>query len=446
MNFKTTYILFGIFLGLFAIFALTQIFGIKKPGETSAYLLPSLNKENKPASPDQFDTIEIVHYRPKEETFLFVKKDSGWEMQRPYRLLADSSQVSNLIRQVYSARKEKVDLGDNLKEYELDSPTTVVTLKKGADQEWKVALGRQSPGAESQAMVYATSSEHPKKPMAVKRSDLELLFKPVNEFRSKELLEASALNTTYILFQEPKKEPIILDKNSEGVWRLQKPALGDADFEGEGTPGLARDPQQSKPITGVRDLLETVGAIRVESSADFETPHATDSELAQFGLEKDNPAYLRIEIKRTPGGLLGSTEEKNLIQNALLIGKLAEDKTASKEDKKDSEKKEEKKAGAKTEKRYVRLEGELAVAKVSAKTVESIFKVAANPAALRNRNLVQIEQARTDAIDITSSAGLLKLRKPMANWKLYSGNGKPKAADDKAVYGLLSALTERRQV
>ena len=449
MNFKTTYILFGIFLALFGIFALTQIFGVKKAGESSDYVLPSLNKEKNRASPDQFDAVEIVHYRPKEESFLFVKQDEGWEMQKPYRLRADSSQINSIIRQVYSARKEKVELGDNLKDYELDSPTTVVILKKGADQEWKVTLGRQSPGVESHAMVYVTSSERPKEPMAVKRSELEMLFKTLNDYRSKDLLEAGALNTTYVQFQESKKEPIILEKNGEGNWRFQKPAFGDADVEGEGMPGSGRDNQQTKPITGVRDLLERIGAIRVESTADFDTPDATDNELAAFGLEKDNPAYLRIEVKRTPSGLLGSTEEKKLIQDALLIGKIAEDKTAKKDDAKEVDKKEVKKAGDKSEKRYIRLESERAVAKAPAKTVEDIFKVAENPAILRNRNLVQFPQDRTDlvdAIDIKNASGLFKLRKPAATWKLFRGDAKVQAADHKAVIGPLGALKERRQV
>jgi hypothetical protein len=430
MNFKTTYLLFAALILVLVIFGLSQWLGVKPPGELSAYVLPSLNKEKDPAKRTKakdFDAVEIQRFRPKEETLLFVRRGDDWSMERPYRLHADRYQVGELIRQVFEAQKDK-DVGrlsSNLDEYDLTSPSAVVTLKKASDKEWKLSLGAEGPGTSPSRAVYVVSSDIADKAMAVRRSTVEALFKEIDDFRSKDLLEASAFNTAYVNLQEPKKDPVILEKTSDGKWRFDKPAFGDADYDGEPAPmqpgGLDRG---SKPITGVKDLLEAVGSIRIDSNADFGPPQASDKELARFGLEQDHPAFLRIEIKRNPSGLLGGDEKKEPIREALLIGNKIDDKS---------------------DKRYARLESENAVAKINAKPLEGIVKVAANPAAVRSRNLVEVDEPRTDAIDIKNPTGLLKLRK-QAKWKLYAGSGEGRDADEDSVRELLTALNNKRQV
>ena len=136
MNFRTTYILFAAVLAAVGVFALLQIFGVKQAGTLSAYVLPSLHKDTKnPVNPDYFDSIEIDRRRPKEEKLLFLKKDTGWELEKPYPLHVDVNQVTTLIRQVVDARREsQSDVVKNLKYYELDQPATVIILKKGADK------------------------------------------------------------------------------------------------------------------------------------------------------------------------------------------------------------------------------------------------------------------------------------------------------------------------
>src|SRR5262249_31496642 len=151
----------------------------------------------------------------------------------------------------------------------------------------------------------------------------------------------------------------------------------------------------AKPVTGVRDLLDAIGGIRVENTEDFLTPNASDADLTRFGLQ-DKPAQLRIEIKRTSGGVAGE-ESKEPVQDALLIGKKVESKDA--------------KAAGKTDKFYVRLESDKAAAQVAAKNIEPILNVAQDPSVLRNRDLVQVDQGKTDAVDVKNPTGLIKLRK-----------------------------------
>ena len=67
-----------------------------------------------------------------------------------------------------------MDLTSNLEEWDLDPPLATITLKK-KDQEWKLNLGREREGASS-GVVYVTSSDDPKEPKAVRRSELDLAF------------------------------------------------------------------------------------------------------------------------------------------------------------------------------------------------------------------------------------------------------------------------------
>src|SRR5207248_2517290 len=89
--------------------------------------------------------------------------------------------------------------------------------------------------------------------------------------------------------------------------------------------------------------------------------------------------------------------------------------------------------------------GESDVVRIPAKSIEAIAKVAENPAVLRDRDLVELDQSKIDAVDVQNPQGLVKLRKPQATWQLYDG-GKARNADDPTVQDLLRALEAKRQV
>ena len=75
MNFKTTYILFGLLIGVLGLFLLTQLFGKRT--------------------------------RPKEETLRFYRDEHGdWRLKEP-STRADSTQINRVINQVMGARKEE---------------------------------------------------------------------------------------------------------------------------------------------------------------------------------------------------------------------------------------------------------------------------------------------------------------------------------------------------
>ncbi len=424
MNIKTTILLFGALVGMLLVFGVMQLTGVRPPGALDAFVLPDFHNKKSGAATKDIDTVEITRTRPKPETLVFVKGDDGWQMVKPHRLRVDKFLVDRVVSQVADAKREKADLSTNLGEYGLDEPGTVVTLKRGVDREWKLNVGKET-GGSSTAVAYVTSSQR-KEPMAVKRNELDALFKGANDFRSKELLASGAFNTEAVTVKVGDGDPLSLAKGKDGKWAFEKPAYGDADYEGEPTAPTGDE----KKISGVRDLLDAVGGIRAESEADFVEAAASEEDLKKYGLEKGNPARLRVEVKYAPGGMLGKDEKRGPVTETLLIGKRVEDKDA------------------KADRYYARLESENAVVRVPAKSVEPLVRVAGSPETLRNRDLVQLDTAKADAVDVKNAAGTLKLRKtggPFDDWKVFAG-GAGRKADRMAVQDLLNDLTRKRQV
>jgi hypothetical protein len=425
MSFKTTYILFALLAGMIGVLGLTLYLGPQGSGDTD-YAIPSLHDLRSPVAASDIDTVEIRRTQPKEETITFVRDHASntWKMTQPHTLRVDRFLIDSLVRQVMDAQiYRNAQLNSKLEEWGLDSPSTVITLKKDGSREWKLNLGKERLG-QTTGVVYATSSDRPAEPIAIKRTELESVFKKVNEYRAKDLLTESALNITHLSLKEPKKEGVVLDKVGEDRWRFVKPAYGEAAEEGEtSSPGFDNTPERGpKPITGVRQLVKAIEDIRVPSDTDFVAEGVTD--MAKYGLEKD-PARMRIEIKSRGGNLLGGDKTQEPVENVLLVGKKADDKS---------------------DMIYARLENEDAVVKIPASSIEPLAKIVEKPDVLRSRDLARIDQAKIDAIDIRNAAGLIKLRKPQTTWKEFVDKGKGRSADDLAVTGLLSDLAKRRQV
>src|SRR5262249_33809861 len=191
MNFRTTYVLFGVLISLLGLFLLTQL--KKRPGVETAYVLPSLHEDN--VKSKDITAIEIDRRRPKEEKLVFVRTDQGWRLDKP-AVRADATVVDQLVDQILRAGKEEnaVDLTSNLKQFGLEPPSAVITLKKGVDQKWTLSLGDESAGGKENALVYVTSSDAPKEVMAVRRTQIDSLFKSINELRARDLLSEGVLN------------------------------------------------------------------------------------------------------------------------------------------------------------------------------------------------------------------------------------------------------------
>jgi hypothetical protein len=346
-------------------------------------------------------------------------------MVKPIEARADSDTINQLVRSIVNARKEEEsDLsGTDPARFGLVPPQATITLKQGVEKQWQLNLGKTSTGTSQDQVVYVTSSDQSTRPQAVKHSDLETLFKSINDYRSRDLLTDSsdfsaASKTDLIKIAAAGHEPIILQKSTGERWRFDKPAYGDADYEGDSALSTEAD----KRITGVHQLLNDLDGVRIESAADFVADNVSD--FAKYGLESAKPDRLRVEVKRKVSTGEPGKEKTEDVTRTLLIGKKTDDKG---------------------DKLYARLDGEASVARVPARSIEPVLKFTDDPALIRNRDLAQLDQAKVDAIDIQNAHGVIRLRKPGATWNIYE-NGQAKSADTQAVIGLLSALTARKSV
>src|SRR5262249_44173086 len=129
MNFKTTYILFGILALVLLLFAVTLWMG-PTTTEQTPFGLPASAKESRPPEPKDITRVEIERSRPSDEKLVFVR-DSGserWRIVEPRDYVANSAAIDTLVRQVYNARlEENSDVVNDPKQYGLETPAEVVT-------------------------------------------------------------------------------------------------------------------------------------------------------------------------------------------------------------------------------------------------------------------------------------------------------------------------------
>lgn len=425
MNFKTTYVLFGIFAVLLAVFG-WALFHNEEGTPTGNYVLGSMHKKSDPMKEDSIDRVELERKRPNEEKIVFVKdaQTKQWQIVEPKKYRADRFAVEGLVRQVYDAQRDpQADQLKDLAKAGLEPPAERITLKKG-DREVQLLIGDSSPGKDN-AVYYVTSSDDPKLISAVKKSQLDSAFKALAEFRDRDLLSPSSGDIQQLTLSEGKKGPIELKKNDEGTdrWNYIKPPYGRAEYDGSGAPAAGKAPD------GVRNLLNDITNLKVEKHEDFVADAVED--LAKYNLDPAKADVLKIAIDRTEeiSGEDGKKERKTS-HPVLLVGV-------------------SKKIDAKGDQYYACLEDDKNVFKLSASKVEPFQKLLDSPGALRDRNLVETGGfKKPDAIDVQNSYGKLEFRKVPSvsgGWKLFRGDA-PQAVDDTAVQKLVSELTHKNVV
>jgi hypothetical protein len=442
MNFKTTYILFGVLAIVLLLFVFTLWLG-PTDAEGTAYVLPSMHREGSPLEPKDITRVEIERNQPNAEKIVFVR-DTGsnrWRVVEPRDYPANSTVIDALVRQIYNARRdEQADVLNKPGEYGLETPAEVITLIKEAEprREVKLNVGETSPGT-SKPVIYVTSSDR-QEVMAVKKSELDNLKKPLAEFRSHDLLSPSTGDIQeFTLSQRSKdkvvKGPLELKKSGEERWVYVQPPYGDAQDKGANPAG------NDKPPDNVDTALTDISNLKVEKSEDFIQDDATD--LGKYHLDPAKDDILRIEIERTESI---NTDEKGDKKRetkkiALLVGvgeKVSKDKDqyyAYLDDPKHKD-----------------------IVAISANSVARLLKLVDKPDALRDRNLIALGFRKPDAINIQNSYGLLEFRRagpampsfpggppPSEPWKLWRGD-KSYAVDPAAMQALITALTAPNQV
>src|SRR5436309_1168195 len=163
MNFKTTYLLFGLLAVLLVVFAVALWKG-EPASDNTLWVLPGMHSKASPFNTDEVDRVTIERSRPGQETIVFERdpEGKGWRITQPRPLRADAGHINELIRQVHDARREEqADRPSGLKEWGLEPPAEVVTLHGQSGREVKLFVGDSSPGPadDPKAVLYVSSSE-----------------------------------------------------------------------------------------------------------------------------------------------------------------------------------------------------------------------------------------------------------------------------------------------
>lgn len=454
MNFKTTYILFGFLAGVLLLFVFTLWLG-PTDTESTAYVLPGMHREGSPLEPKDITRVEIERNRStvekdgkketveKNEKFVFVRDPSSnrWGIVEPRDYPANSTVIDALVRQIYNARRdEQADVLNKPQQYGLETPVETVTLIKEAEprREVKLNVGDTSPGTEK-AVIYVTSSDR-KEVMAVRKSDLDNLKKPLAEFRSRELLSPSASDIQDFALSERSKDKIIkgpveLKKSGEDRWVYVQPPYGDAQDKGANPAGNDKAPDN------VDTVLTDISNLKVENTKDFITDDAAD--LGEYNLDPTKNDILRIEIERVESINTNEKGEKTRETKkvALLVG-VGE------------------KVGVNKDQYYAYVDDpqHKDIVAIPANNVARFLKLVDKPDALRDRNLVALGFHKPDAINIQNGYGLLEFRRsgpstppmpgampPPETWKLWRGD-KSYAVDAAVMQSLVTTLTAPSQV
>src|SRR5712672_2985024 len=123
MNFKTTYILFGVLVALLGFAAFSLLTG-PKAGEEGK-LLAGLD-------PAVVTRVTVERRQPTENKLVFVRTGKDrWKLEAPYDAALDGRQVESMVADVINARTvtKGADLTSNPAHFGLDQPPLSVTLE-----------------------------------------------------------------------------------------------------------------------------------------------------------------------------------------------------------------------------------------------------------------------------------------------------------------------------
>ncbi len=236
MNYKTTYILFGILVGILVLIGLVLLIEPTPYVDTSRYVLPSAH-DKKAVTSDAVTRIEIERARPEPQTIVFERDPDGnhWTITAPRPYRANNSLVEGLARQVLDAEADvKAAVPPDRKAAELDPPAEIITLKTKDGKELKLNVGGEGGFG---GLAFVTSSDKAGV-MAVARSTIDSLFKKLDDFRDPYLLAASPgdyqrvkLALSKMDKKEAPKGALVLIKKSEGLWEYKDPEGYDGSAE-----------------------------------------------------------------------------------------------------------------------------------------------------------------------------------------------------------------------
>lgn len=424
-NFRTTYILMGVFAVILGVLAIYVFFDDGRKPNPDGNLLETFQSLKIRAG----DITSLEIEKGNEKIVLNRQPDGRWRMMQPVEGRADSTLVDNIVSEVLTVRRDDkgADITSNLATHGLDAPAVKITLHKGERSTW-LTLGKTTIGGE-QAVVYVLSADDPNTPHATKRNRLKDLFKtkpPENAGTAEQILDKADLHTRKLLGEglaqeaapsqlrsitltekTPTGERIVKLVRQHNVWQFEIPrGYGDVELE------VPPDKRNPNTIYNLSSLLNNVLSIEVPAAKDF---LRESRDLAALGLDPLSNGILRIDLER--GDAIG--------KETLWIGKGT--------------------AKGELDKVYVRYAGDAAVAQVNGEKARMLFNFMKDPSLLRDTTLVKFRRDHVDALNLVVAKMSFELRKLSGKWKLFA-NGKTYDADTGEIDALLQKLSQPREV
>lgn len=413
MNFRLTAILFGILLvGTLVLLGLSFWDDSPRVGNVLFEDLAAAGVKAK-----DINTIEIEKVGEGARIVLIREGDKPWELREPVKARADSGAADRLASALLTAKPLATrDTQAPLPDLGLQPPSLRVTLRKGSEQSATLNLGKVTIGGD-QAVVFVSTGAYPDRAMAIRRSDVESLFTDAAKKSQGEPAAHFAKSFTDWRSVNPLGLPGVINRitirshghtltlaKSKLQWIIEEPPLGPADEQGDLRPAPDR-------FTGVQPLLNAITGLQAVTTKDF-IEHPQD--LKTYGLDPDDPNRVTLQITTD----LGHSQ-------TVYLGKPVE---------------------GESNKIYAQAEGDTGIFKATAPNATGFATAAAEPQALRDRNLLDIDRSRIDGIEVTAQGQTVKLRRSPTGWELVEGPNDPRPALTEPVEALLAALTERRTV
>ena len=375
MNFRTTYILFGVLAALLIVVVIALYTG-PAPDDENKFIFPSLNDPKAKSDTGEVDRITLVRSKPEEK--LVFERDSRTKRWKVNEFYADRNAINNLVQHIYAAEKVPAESPKNLADWGLESPGTVITLRRGEKKsELKLSVGNVSQGEES-AVIYVLSSDRPKEPLAVAKAQLDIVLKDVTTFRDRNLIVDNPTDLQAVglaVGKDAGAAPTVSLVKKGSLWRYTAPKRfegGAAEMDGVPTT------EERKPPSNIRALLTDLASIKVEGEKgqDFVANNVEESNLGKLYNLGAADEKLIISFRRTE-------ENGTDTNNVLLVG------IGPKDD-------------DKTEKLFASFKGdkgETHVVLIPKKSVAALLQLVKKPDALRDKHLVRLEGSKSlDAI------------------------------------------------
>src|SRR5262245_25842929 len=143
MNFKTTYVLFGLLAVMFGVLAVVLYLN-PSPGAAEK-VFPSMHQVDSKVEPKAIEKATIERKVPSGSTIVLTRVDDNtWKITEPRELAAESGVINNLVQSILDASIDEQSTPSSLKAGGLDNPTRVITLH-GKDKEWTLTVGEVTP-------------------------------------------------------------------------------------------------------------------------------------------------------------------------------------------------------------------------------------------------------------------------------------------------------------